>query len=89
MNIKQNITDLLIGVAKEMNLGDEDKIVVSFSNRPELCDFQSNFAMLVAKKLGQKPIEVAEKIVENLKNNENFEFFAVMPGFINIKIKEI
>ena len=32
MNIKQNITDLLIGVAKEMNLGDEDKIVVSFSN---------------------------------------------------------
>lgn len=88
MNIKQNITDLLIGVAKEMNLGDEDKIVVSFSNRPELCDFQSNFAMLVAKKIGQKPIEVAEKIVENFKNNENFEFFAVMPGFINVKIKE-
>lgn len=87
MNIKQNITDLLKLTIKDIGINDEDKVLVSFSNRPELCDFQSNFAMLVAKNLGLKPIEIAEKIVEKLKNNENFEFFAVMPGFINIKIK--
>lgn len=87
MNIKQNITDLLKLTIKDIGIDEGDKVSVSFSNRPELCDFQSNFAMLVAKNLGLKPIEVAEKIVEKLKNNENFEFFAVMPGFINIKIK--
>lgn len=87
MNIKQNITDLLKSTIKDIGINDVDKVLVSFSNRPELCDFQSNFAMLVAKNLGLKPIEIAEKIVEKLKNNENFEFFAVMPGFINIKIK--
>lgn len=88
MNIKNEIAKLLTKTIETLKFGEEEKIVVSFSNRPELCDFQSNYALLVAKKLEMKPIQVAEKIVEELKEIEDFEFSAVLPGFINIKIKE-
>lgn len=89
MNLKNEIADLLKSAVEKLGYGDGDKIVVSFSNRPELCDFQTNFAMIVAKKLGKKPIEVAEEIVETLKVNENYEFSSVMPGFINIVVKDL
>ena len=92
MNIKKELTDILCDVAKEMGL-DASKVCVAFSNRPELCDYQCNFAMLVAKSLGEKPIELAEKIVKNVeknaKNAEKYEFSAVMPGFINIKVTNL
>ena len=89
MNLKNKIADLLKSAVEKLGYGDDDKIVVSFSNRPELCDFQTNFAMLVAKKLGKKPIDVAEEIVETLKVNENYEFSSVMPGFINVVVKDL
>lgn len=87
MNIKNEITEKLKMSAKKLNLGNEDKILVSFSSRPELCDFQSNFALLISKQLAAKPIEIAQKIVEELQADEDFEFSAVLPGFINISVK--
>lgn len=54
MNIKNEITELLIDAAEKLNLEDRDKIVVSFSNLPQLCDFQTNYAMLIAKKMGDE-----------------------------------
>lgn len=87
MDFKNSITDLIVESAKKNNFEDLDKIIVSFSNRPELCDFQTNYAMLIAKKLGQKPIDIANKIVESLKDCKDFDFSAVMPGFINVKVK--
>ncbi len=87
MNIKKQITDQLIKTCEKLSLPTE-KISVVFSNRPELCDYQCNFAMLVAKNLGKKPIDVANEIVENLSECKNFEFSACIPGFINIKVKE-
>ncbi len=89
MNLKNEIASAIKSAVEELNLGDSDKIVVSFSNRPELCDFQTNFAMLIAKKLGQKPIDVANSIVDKLSKNENYSFSAVMPGFINVSVKDL
>ena len=87
MSIKEQITDILVDAIEKLGF-EKEGLSVTFSNRPELCDYQSNFAMILAKKVGQKPIELAEKIVEQTKNDQNFEFFAVLPGFINIKIKD-
>jgi len=87
MNIKNEIADVLMKVIEELGL-ESQGLFVAFSNRPELCDFQSNFAMLMAKKIGEKPIELAEKIVKKANENEDFEFSAVLPGFINVKVKE-
>lgn len=88
MNLKNDITEIIKNTAEKLGLEDVNKIAVSFSNRPELCDFQTNYAMLIAKKMGTSPIEVANKIVSNLADCKDYDFSAVMPGFINVKVKE-
>ena len=35
---------------------------VTVSNRPDLCEFQCNGAMAIAKAAGRAPIEIAEQI---------------------------
>jgi arginyl-tRNA synthetase len=50
-------------------------------------DFQANFALSLAKKLGVKPTDLAQKIIENLPDSEVIEQIAVSgPGFINIQL---
>ena len=88
MNLKNDITEIIKNTAEKLGLEDVNKIAVSFSNRPELCDFQTNYAMLIAKKMGTSPIEVANKIVSILADCKDYDFSAVMPGFINVKVKE-
>ena len=62
------------------------KVVVS--NRPDLCQYQCNGAMAGAKLYHKAPIMIANQVVESLQENEMFESVeAVMPGFINIKLK--
>lgn len=94
MNIKNEIKEVLCGTLEELGI-DSEGLNVTFSNRPEICDFQCNFAMLIAKKIGKKPFDLAEKIVKQInelknkklaKEAEKFEFFSCMPGFINVKI---
>lgn len=85
MNLKNEISKLLVKAVEGLGFETQNLSVV-FSNRPELCDYQCNYAMLIAKKVGQKPIDVAQAIVEKLKNAKDFEFSACLPGFINIKV---
>lgn len=70
--------------------GIED-IKVSKSNRPDLCDYQSNDIFKIAKKEGKSPIEVGKEVelkINGIKNfNDYFESVQfVVPGFLNIKI---
>ena len=51
------------------------------------CEYQCNGAMAAAKDYKKKPIDIANGVVEHLKDSEIFEeVSAVMPGFINLKI---
>ena len=62
---------------------------VTISNRPELCQFQCNAAMPLAKIAKKAPIQIAEQIIENLPANDMIKSVdAVMPGFINIILTE-
>lgn len=61
---------------------------VSLSNRPDICDYQCNSAMQLAKILGKAPIEIAKQIAEGFVGHEAIVVEAVMPGFINITIKK-
>ena len=61
------------------------------SNRPDLCDFQSNDVFRISKTLGKNPIEVGEDIVKKINSFNDFkEYFDdvqfVKPGFINFKL---
>lgn len=86
MNIKEEISALLEAALKKLNLNASAN--VTFSSRPELCDYQSNVAMMLCKEVHKKPFDLAEKIVKNIKKTANFEFSVAMPGFINVKVTE-
>jgi arginyl-tRNA synthetase len=51
-------------------------------------DYQANFAMALAKAVGQKPPELAKAIIAKIPANDLIESATVAgPGFINIKLK--
>ena len=59
---------------------DEKYIKVTLSNRPDLCEYQCNGAMAAARAYKKKPIDIANAVVENLKDSPVFsEANAVMP----------
>jgi len=63
---------------------------VTWSNRPDLCEFQCNGAMIGAKKYNMPPLEIAKKVKEQLQKDSMFqEVDAVPPGFLNLNIKDI
>lgn len=68
--------------------GYDETMNVTFSNMPKICDFQCNDCFSLAKKYGKNPLEIAQNIVNSIKNKEDFVFEAVMPGFINIKMTD-
>lgn len=61
---------------------------VSFSNRPDLCEYQCNGAMLGAKKYKTSPLSIASEVQKNLLQSKIFENIEVVaPGFLNFTIK--
>ena len=50
----------------------EAQASVQLSNRPDLCEYQCNGAMAVAKKAGKRPLEVAEAVAAELKKESLF-----------------
>lgn len=62
---------------------------VNVSNRPDLCEYQCNSAMALAKKEHKKPIDIANAVADILKDNKAFsKAEACMPGFINLDMSD-
>ena len=60
---------------------------VTWSNRPDLCEYQCNGAMAAAKAYRKAPIMIAKDVVSKLSECKALESVeAVNPGFINIKV---
>ena len=54
-------------------------------------DLTTNIAMIIAKKINENPIKIAEKIIEkiNQKYADNYSYVNIAgPGFINIKLNQ-
>ncbi len=68
--------------------GYEEKLSVSFSNMPKLCDYQCNGCFALAKKYSKKPFDIASEIVNSIEQSGLFEFDVAMPAFINIKLTD-
>lgn len=82
----------IFGSAFESVGADRSHALVTYSQRPDLCQFQCNGAMPAAKSAGMNPRELAEKVVEAI--NQNPEYNTVIsdlsiagPGFLNIDIE--
>lgn len=62
---------------------------VTLSNRPDLCEYQCNGAMAVAKQYHKAPVMIAGEVAEKLADSKVFkEAAAVAPGFLNLKVSE-
>ena len=60
---------------------------VNVSNRPDLCEYQCNGAMALAKKEHKKPIDIAAEVASLLQSDDAFtKVEACMPGFINMDV---
>ena len=83
----QNILELAIS-----NLGfSKNKIIIQVPKNPDHGDFTTNYPMINCKEIGKAPLEIAEMIVEEIKNISNpiiEEINFVAPGFINAKINK-
>ena len=61
---------------------------VTVSNRPDLCEYQCNGALVAAKQYKCAPIQIANAVVEKLDAADFSMCDAVMPGFINLKLSD-
>ncbi|MGN8818259.1 arginine--tRNA ligase [Oribacterium sp. HCP28S3_H8] len=92
MNTIQNIISDAVKTGFALAGYDRELGRVSISNRPDLCEYQSNGAMAGAKKYHQKPMDIANAVVSHLVDMkyEEVQIFsraeAVMPGFINLNL---
>ena len=87
-----NIHALLISRFKEalteLNAADAP-VPIARSARPEFGEYQFNGAMALAKRLKQKPRDIADKIVERVKLDDVADKLEVAgPGFINIHLSD-
>ncbi|MDR2268195.1 MAG: arginine--tRNA ligase [Holosporaceae bacterium] len=70
-------------------VGDEhgNLIAVDVPREESFGDFSTNIALLLAKKIGRKPLDIAEELCGQLKSHADFTDISVKaPGFINWRI---
>ena len=56
------------------------------SNRPDLCQFQCNGAMALAKKYKKAPIMIANEVKDAIDSDYICDLEAVAPGFLNFNL---
>ncbi|MCW8901519.1 MAG: arginine--tRNA ligase [Gammaproteobacteria bacterium] len=84
--LKALLEQVVINLKKDGVLADDvnPKIVIEHTRDPSHGDFASNLAMMLAKAAGQKPRDLAEKIVAALPENNDIDKVDIAgPGFIN------
>ena len=88
--MKQEISNILKQIFNENGYNIEE-VIISKSNRPDLCDFQCNDIFKLAKIHKTNPVELGEEIVKTINEYDDFnkyfkEVTFCKPGFINIKV---
>lgn len=64
-------------------------VLLNPSNRPDLGDYQYNGALSLAKTLHDNPMNIASKIVDEIKDFKEFKSVSIAsPGFINLTLSD-
>lgn len=83
--MREEIINKITEILKELGV-QNPKVVLDYPSRIELGDLTTNIAMVYAKELSKKPIDLASEIKEKFENNKpSFvtRTEVVSPGFIN------
>lgn len=92
MNLLEEIRKRFGEALRDMGLPEtEDAALLDMvrpSQDPKFGDYQANFPMVLGKKLGAPPREVAQQVIEKLRIDDFCEPPEIAgPGFINLRIK--
>lgn len=84
---EEYIKPLFHKTLKEIGAPDNIQLNFEVPKNPEFGDLSTNIAMRLSKSLNTPPLELAQKIIDNLEINENFidSVSIAKPGFINIR----
>lgn len=87
MNLKELIKDILYNALSTMNIDiDKKDIIIEIPKNKENGDFSSNIALKLCKVVQKNPIEFAEEIKENIKDERLSNIEVAKPGFINFSL---
>jgi len=97
MNIFADFTQRVKKALQEIDLKDSNgvapdlsRVVVEAPRDPAHGDFATNAAMVLAKPLGMKPRDLAEKLVAKLNEDPDVTETAIAgPGFINMRVAPV
>lgn len=85
--MKDQIHQILIQVVKGIYPQVELPVFSIAPTEEKYGDYATNIAMVISRAAGEKPAEIAAKIIEQLKTDELFDEVSLAgPGFINFKI---
>ena len=65
---------------------EKDNIIIEIPKQKENGDFASNIALKLCKELKVNPLELANKITNNIEDELIDEILVAAPGFINFKL---
>ena len=71
------ISDIVKDVFEELGY-DRESGKVTVSNRPDLCQYQCNGALMAAKEYKKAPIMIANDVIEKLKNNDILDIIMII-----------
>jgi len=85
MNLKQHLDAIISEAMNTVGIASASAIVKQ-AQRAEFGQYQANGIMSAAKKLKTNPSELAQKVVDQLIEETDFELEIAGPGFINITL---
>jgi len=84
--------DVIVSEAMSQASGmaaEEINAQVIYATRPEFGDYQANGVMAIAKRLGKKPRDLAQEVVDAIPGNDLIAKLEIAgPGFINITLAD-
>ena len=80
--MKEKIIILLENSIKELGITD-DNIVLEIPKNKDNGDYSTNIALKNCKKINMNPIELAQKITDNINDEDIQDIKIASPGFIN------
>lgn len=88
MEITESLKKSIIKALNKEGLSLEmDDIVIEVSKDKSFGDYSTNAAMKYAKKVGKSPIDLANSLISNFKNESVSKLEVAGPGFINFFLK--
>ncbi len=81
------IEEIKKSIKSKYNISDDTKISIEKPKNKEHGDISTNIALILAKKVKKNPIEICEKLKDELNTSSLFDSIDIAkPGFINFKL---